>query len=102
MTVERFTREEGRPECRLQKHLPDAGGEATGERPSAIAIPLGRTATRGVCELQEEPVGELEEDEYQSCEPLTTHVIPQESGAKKDAGSSRNSSTNQAAPAPGP
>ena len=58
-----------------------------------LPSPLGRTATRGVCKHQEERVGEREEDEYKSCEPLTTNVIPQESGGKKDAGSSRNSST---------
>ena len=65
-----------------------------------LPSPLGRTATRGVCKDQEERVGEREEDECKSCEPLTTNVIPQESGGKKDAGSSRNSSTNQAAPEP--
>ena len=82
-----------------------------GNQGTAIAIknlttlldfPLGRTATRGVCKRQEERVGEREEDEYKSREPLTTNVKPQESGGKKDAVSSRNSSTNQAAPEPGP
>ena len=30
-----------------------------------LPSPLGRAATRGACKLQEEPEGELEEDEYQ-------------------------------------
>ena len=29
-----------------------------------LPSPLGRTATRGACKLQEEPEGKLEEDEY--------------------------------------
>ena len=40
-----------------------------------LPSPLGRTATRGACKPQEEPEGELEEDENQR---ITTEEVLEE------------------------